>query len=534
MDHLKAEIRFWETLHHLIKKEDMKVIHINEEGKIVWLEDDRFKNSNLIRLHLRSYDWSSQLRNDINRAHESAKSIRKKMKMRDANVTNVIFAPFTPVDSYEDEVSQPLPFTAGGKRQMRSIIIPMENLYENFFPLATEWKLHDMPSYVPEYQLEDEEQSEQLCRTLKHMVERSYHKRREEERNIFMYGKPTFTLALLIVIFSIYFFMEQVGSSTSTRTLVSLGAKFDPLIIEGEWWRFFSAMFLHIGFLHLFMNSLALFYLGSAVERIFGSARFVFIYFTAGFFGSISSFVFNDNISAGASGAIFGLFGALLYFGARNKKLFFRTFGSSVVIILGINLAFGFLVPMVDNGAHIGGLIGGFAASAIIGLPERKYLKSQPLAGIGAVLAALILLLAGFTQNVESSQLQTIYYELGRESIEENDYEDAESYLVRAVDIEGDESGPVSDEEIQANSYFLLSYAQLQRERYEEAEENLSTAIELRTDFHEAYYNLAILQYERGNYEEALEAINSALEITGESDYEDLRNEIIENAPDNS
>lgn len=197
-------------------------------------------------------------------------------------------------------------------------------------------------------------------------------KRLEKEKGLFTYGKPLFTFLILISILVIFGLMEYYGSSTSLLTLVEFGAKYNPLIYKGEWWRFFTASFLHIGYLHLVMNSIALYYLGSAVERIYGTTRFVLIYVIAGLFGSISSFAFNSQISAGASGAIFGCFGALLFFGVVHRKLFFRTMGVNLIVILAINLVFGFMIPMIDNGAHIGGLIGGFLASAVLYLPNHK------------------------------------------------------------------------------------------------------------------------------------------------------------------
>ncbi|MFP3361059.1 rhomboid family intramembrane serine protease, partial [Planococcus sp. SIMBA_143] len=84
----------------------------------------------------------------------------------------------------------------------------------------------------------------------------------------------------------------------------------------------------------------------------------------------LASFAFSYNISAGASGALFGLFGALLFFGVIYKKVFFQTMGRGVLIILAINIVFGFLVPQVDYSAHLGGLAAGFIASAIIHLPH--------------------------------------------------------------------------------------------------------------------------------------------------------------------
>ncbi len=526
MEHNYAEIRFWETVYHLAGAESFQIIHLNEEGCIVWFEDVREKKSSILRLQLKSYDWSNQLRGDINRVYSSAKTVRKKLKLPRANVTNVIMAPYPPVDSYEQFTSRPLPLTAGGKNQMRTILLPLQEMQEQLFPLATEWKLRDMPSYLPDKYLESEEEQEMYLRRMKRKVKRLYEDKQEEERSVFMHGTPSFTFALIIAVFAVFLYVEMEGSSTSTLTLIEMGAKFDPLILEGEWWRFFSAMFLHIGFLHLFMNSLALFFLGGAVERIFGSGRFLVVYFVAGFFGSVSSFVFNDNISAGASGAIFGLFGALLYFGTRYRRLFFRTFGVNIVVILIINLVFGFTVPMIDNGAHIGGLVGGFAAAAAVGLPGKKVIRTQPLAGAAAVVGAFILLFIGYSQDVESGQLQVIYYEMGRESVEAENMENAVYYLEEARDMEGGADIPIPEDELNANIYFLLAYAHLQEDNLAKAEENLWEALEIREDFHEAYYNLALVYYEQGEYEEALDLIQEAIAIEETEEYLDLENEI--------
>ena len=140
----------------------------------------------------------------------------------------------------------------------------------------------------------------------------------------------------------IFLLMEAAGGSTSTSNLIRFGAKVNSLILEGEWWRLFTPIFVHIGLLHLVMNSIALYFLGVFTERIFGNVRFVFIYLFAGVAGTLSSLLFSPSISAGASGAIMGLFGALLYFGTVYPRLFFRTMGLNILIVLGINLLFGF------------------------------------------------------------------------------------------------------------------------------------------------------------------------------------------------
>src|SRR5699024_2809196 len=217
----------------------------------------------------------------------------------------------------------------------------------------------------------------QTIRYYKHELKRLLHHKRTEIENVFSRGKPIFTYGLLILNMLMFLLLERHGGSMNTETLIDFGAKYNPSIIDGQWWRIFSAMFLHIGFLHLFMNMLALYYLGTAVEKIYGSARFLVIYVLAGIGGGLASFAFTTNISAGASGALFGLFGALLFFGVIYKKLFFQTMGRGLLVIIGINIVLGFSVQQIDMGAHLGGLVTGFVASALVHLPKKKHAGIQ-------------------------------------------------------------------------------------------------------------------------------------------------------------
>ncbi|CAM3799327.1 hypothetical protein ALCH109712_04485 [Alkalicoccus chagannorensis] len=141
MNDAYAELRYWELIYHLVKREQMQIVHMNEDGPIIWLEDNRGKKTQLLRFHLKSYDWSRELRTDIERAYKASDRVRKKLNLRKANVVNVVTAPYTPVDSYESDVSRALPFTAGGQRQFRTVVLPLKELESVLFPLATEWKL---------------------------------------------------------------------------------------------------------------------------------------------------------------------------------------------------------------------------------------------------------------------------------------------------------------------------------------------------------------------------------------------------------
>ncbi|PRO66677.1 rhomboid family intramembrane serine protease [Alkalicoccus urumqiensis] len=524
MEQSLAEVRFLEIVYHFVKREHFRLIHWKEEGGIVWLEDERPKQKRLLRLQLRSYDWNRQLQTDLGRAEEAASRMRRQVNMRRAEVINIVFMPFAPVDEYETD--RALPFTGGSRGSLRHIGVPMDALQDTLFPLASELGLKEMPPYIARTQLESEEDREQFSRTLTFMIRRMHKEELESDQQLFQQGKPRLTFVLLAAIILVYMYAESIGSTTSTSTLIALGAKFDPLILQGEWWRFFSAAFLHIGGFHLFMNGLALFYLGTAVERMYGTGRFLYIYTAAAFFGSIASFTFNDNVSAGASGAIFGLFGALLFFGVVHRRVFFRTFGLNIIVILLINLAFGFLVPMVDNGAHMGGLAGGFLAAATAGLPGAAKRSRQLLAFAASAAGAVILLTAGYSQTPEGEALQAVYYEMGREALADEREEEAAEYLERSItlsDQQGDEAG-----EITANAYFLLSYTEIQAGRDAEAASLLQQAVEIEDNFHEAWFNLALITFEQGNTEEAAEYVQKALNESREEPYLELEERINE------
>lgn len=151
--------------------------------------------------------------------------------------------------------------------------------------------------------------------------------------------------------------------SPSGEILLQWGANFRPYTLAGEGWRLLTACFLHIGVLHLFMNMYALLYIGILLEPFLGKARFITAYLMSGLTGSLLSLWWHDaTISAGASGAIFGmegLFLALLTTDLIDKNVR-KDLLSSTISFVGFNLAFG-LIGMIDNAGHIGGLLGGLA-----------------------------------------------------------------------------------------------------------------------------------------------------------------------------
>lgn len=159
------------------------------------------------------------------------------------------------------------------------------------------------------------------------------------------------------------------------------GAKINCRIADyGEYYRFLTSMFLHGGLLHIGFNAWALFSLGPEAERIYGTPRFLALYFIAGLAGGVASYTFSAALSVGASGAVFGLIGGLaaFYYTARGLlgEMSRQQLGSLITVIM-INLFIGFSTPRIDNAAHIGGLVAGAAVGWLLAprfaVDERLY-----------------------------------------------------------------------------------------------------------------------------------------------------------------
>ncbi len=194
-----------------------------------------------------------------------------------------------------------------------------------------------------------------------------------------------------------------------TAALYVLGAKENNAINGGEWWRLLTPMVLHGSLMHLLLNSWALYILGTEVERMFGTVRYIAIYVLAGLAGSIASYVFNPgSLAVGASGAIFGLLGALAAFAFAARSLIgweaSRMQIGQMATLAAINLIFGFVVPNIDNSAHIGGLIvGGIAGLALApryvivrGYVPRIERRDRAWFGWAVAIAVLMGLMAWF------------------------------------------------------------------------------------------------------------------------------------------
>lgn len=492
---------FWRLVYELVTNHRYRILKLNDNGE-VWLELMERRDKKIIRLLRYDIDWGNWLVRDIEKVSRVIKQYQKQSYRKKVDVLNVYVSTYPPVDDWGHEVDN--------NNKIETIIIELANREENIEKL---FKSLQLPS--PNFRSWYSEIVDPLI--LINSIRHTEKTRLQEEQDLLFAKKPFLTYILVAINLLMFLLLEMVGSSTDITTLIKFGAKYNTAILEGDWWRFITPMFLHIGFLHLVMNTLALYYLGISVERIYGTWRFLIIYFAAGIVGGVASFAFTTQVSAGASGAIFGCFGALLYFGVAHPSLFFRTMGGNVFAVLAINLAFGFLVPIVDNSAHIGGLIGGFLASAFVHLPNHKKSLRQVAAFLlfSAIIGAA--LAYGFYYS-DQKEDPLVVGQLAQQLIEDGNYEKANQLLSDVVQ---------ANDEVQPEILFLLSYTEIKLGQTEKAIPLLETVVKEKSDFHEAYYNLALLYLDQGDHEKAKVLVKKALEIKPhEGDYKTLLEEI--------
>ena len=201
-------------------------------------------------------------------------------------------------------------------------------------------------------------------------------KKNEADNNIasdiFRMKKPYITLGIILINFIMFMLMYIFGKgSTDAYTLVKFGALYKPLVLKGEVFRLLTTAFLHIGVIHLLVNSYSLYVIGSQLESFLGKFKYLFVYIISAICGSLMSIVFSSNVSAGASGAIFGLLGSLLYFGYNYRVFLGNVLKSQIIPLIILNLGLGFMISGIDNAAHIGGLIGGALATMAVGLKHK-------------------------------------------------------------------------------------------------------------------------------------------------------------------
>jgi rhomboid protease GluP len=217
-----------------------------------------------------------------------------------------------------------------------------------------------------------------------------------DARALLLHPRAPVTLWLLALNVAMFVAMAFAGAgilAPQGEVPIRWGSNFGPLTTDGEWWRLATSMFIHFGIVHLGVNLLALWDAGRLVERLYGRAHFLVLYLCSGIAGALASVAWNPWVnSAGASGAIFGVFGALLAYmlDRRNRvpAAAMRSHAIVTALFLAYSLAYGFAGTNIDNAAHLGGLAAGFGLGFMLALPLAGDRPAWHPASAGAALIA--------------------------------------------------------------------------------------------------------------------------------------------------
>lgn len=205
------------------------------------------------------------------------------------------------------------------------------------------------------------------CKLLIPIINEIYNEKKTNKRK-----KYTLLTNLLIIINVLVFLISAYISKNifdiDVYTLIDMGAKVNFLINEGQIWRLITCAFLHGGLIHMIFNMYALKILGPELEYVYGRIKYILIYIFSAIVASIFSYIWGpDSVSVGASGAILGMFGAMLIFGIRHRKQIGKAYMMNIVQVIFINVVIGLSSNNIDNAAHFGGLIIGGLMAIILG-----------------------------------------------------------------------------------------------------------------------------------------------------------------------
>ncbi|MBC1500105.1 rhomboid family intramembrane serine protease [Listeria weihenstephanensis] len=389
---LQEQYIFWRLTNYFLIEEGYRLIHLHEKKQELWLDNPAQKKRPVIRIQMKELSWSNVLERDIEQVMRVCEDLRKQMGRLKLPLINIYITPFEPVGDTSKWFDQLLK-SENEKISLDNILIDKENASVQLRALEAELDVPQETFQIPDH-LDEAAITTERSLVINHITAKV-----SEEQVQARKEKPYVTYILLAIQIAVFLIMTFTGgTSNSTYNLVRWGAKFNPLIYAGEWWRFITPMFIHIGLLHLLMNSVVLYIIGPMAEKLYGKWRYALIYVLSGITGVVASFVFNVNIAAGASTAIFGIFGALLYLVVLKPHIYARSLGISIAGLVVVNLVVDIFSQGIDLAGHVGGLVGGFLIAGALSMPKQYFHWRRVLYGASAVLLTAFFLWFGFNK----------------------------------------------------------------------------------------------------------------------------------------
>ena len=343
-------------VHYFVTKEDYQPIIVAGLENEIWLENME-KPYEIIRINSNYIHNAEQLDFDNFKANTVIKQVKKKTLSLSCDTLNILINVGENVSL--DELNQ---------KHMEFIKI------DSVKDLETESGLVKLFPEILNDKVESENIMDFFINVTDDINETTEKKNQLYEKTFSK--KPILITYILIAINCIIFFLQVAGILDYSQFGMT---KFS--VKAGEIYRLFTAAFFHANIYHLLANMYSLYIIGSEVENVLGKVRYICIYFISIIVASLLSGVLNNSLipSIGASGAIFGLLGALLYFGYHYRLYLGNALIYRIIPIIAINLFLGFSLKGmgIDNFAHIGGLIGGIFATMIVGIQGRKDVQDK-------------------------------------------------------------------------------------------------------------------------------------------------------------
>ena len=362
-------------IHYFIVSENYTPIIIKGISDEIWLENKN-KEYSIIRIVTKNIINKEQYDYDILKTKHIVKQLKRKLIDFSMNVLSI----YLDKNFYTNKIDN-------FDEKYISILIKDEDDFINNEYINKAYKqVIDKFTYK-------EEGFELISKLTKEIEEKNIKEGQEREKYM-RNNKPIITYILIFINIVMFVLMYMLGNgSENTNTLIDFGANYILLTKAGEYYRLITSGFLHIGVIHLLLNMYSLYIVGSQVEYFYGKVKYIIIYLFSLIMGSLFTVALSsvNTVSAGASGAIFGLLGSILYFGIKYRGYIGNSLVNQIVPVVVLNLIIGFTTPGIGNAAHIGGLIGGYLISMAVGIGIDK--KEQRSSRINGIIISAILII---------------------------------------------------------------------------------------------------------------------------------------------
>ncbi|MBQ3021257.1 MAG: rhomboid family intramembrane serine protease [Bacilli bacterium] len=355
-------------VHYFVTKENYSPIVVNGVKNEIWLENLEAEYK-IVRINSNYIHNKEQLDFDIYKILNVSKQISRKTLTRKLKTLNIL-----------TDMNEEIKYE--NTKNIDTFIVKEDEDLKNrdgllsLFPLLNESEVKDIHGL-------------DFLLNVSNDINNKTESENKFYENIFKPKKIVITKVLIIINVLLYI-LTFILSLNNIDLVYYLGLN-NILVRNGELYRLLTCGFMHADLIHLICNMYSLNIVGTQMENFIGKKKFIIVYLISLISGSLLSCVLNTGWSIGASGAIFGLLGSLLYFGYHYRVYLGSVLKSQIIPLIIFNLLLGFMIPSIDNFGHIGGLIGGILATMSVGL-ENKTQKSEKTNGIICLILLILFL----------------------------------------------------------------------------------------------------------------------------------------------